>query len=156
MWTESWKEKRVAGEPHRGARQGASPADQAMLGAPDSEASRDRHRMRRGRPGGKKSQQAQKQLLGFWTVACSLSGKLRNSEETQKKIVRSLEEKSLRQTGSLRQHGVAPPSQAREHVQAHTLHTCAHTLTSCTFSLVHTHPRACTHIRMRPPRHGTL
>lgn len=79
---ESWKEMWVAGEPHRGARQGASPADHTRLGATGSQPSRDSHRMRRRRAGGKKSQQAQRQLLGFWTMACSFSGKLGSSEET--------------------------------------------------------------------------
>lgn len=134
LCTESWKEMWVAGEPHRGARQGASPADQAMLGAPGSKASRDSHRMRRGWPGGKKSQQAQKQWLGFWTVDCCLSGKLRNSEETQKKIVRSLEGKAIGQQGAL--GSVELPHPARPgNMYMHTCCTHMHTHSQAVHSL---------------------
>lgn len=42
---EPWREKRVAGELHRGARQAASPADWVMLGGPGSQNSRDSLRM---------------------------------------------------------------------------------------------------------------
>ena len=53
---------------------------------------------------------------------------------------KSLGEKSASQMGSLGQHGVTPqPGQGTMH-----RHTCAHTLMSCTFSLMQTHPRACT------------
>lgn len=71
--TESWEDKCVAGELHRGARRGARPADQATLGAPGSRPSRDSHRKRRGQAGGKKSQQVDiiakfldHGLLPFW------------------------------------------------------------------------------------------
>lgn len=111
-------------------------------------ASRDSHRMRQGREGGEKSRQAQRQLLGFRTMAQSLPRTLRNSEETQKKTSRSIKEKSPSQPGALGSVELLHPTKPGERVHSHTLHTCAHALTRCTFSLVHTHPRAFTHTQM--------